>query len=137
MRRAAGEPERRFADALRDERIQHGWTQKAVANTMVKLGFPSFMQTTIAKIEAGHRPISLNEAMAFTVIFGKSILADVLGLEPNAGVAQDAESIQNIEKLQETERMVVAHLQEMEREHRQRVRNYLKDRLADLGPEEE
>jgi len=64
-------PERILAQRLRGLREELGMTQKQLAERMTRRGF-SIRQTTIAKIEAGQRPVRVNEAVA---------LANILAVE--------------------------------------------------------
>ena len=75
--RYRGAPERIFAQRLRGCRDELGMTQQQVADRMTRQGF-SMKQTTIAKIEAGQRPVRINEAVALANILGLQ-LVDLVG----------------------------------------------------------
>ena len=66
-----------FAARVREFREQAGMTQRQVAERMSDLGY-RIHQTTMAKIEAGTRPVVVGEAVALARIFGVSVgdLAD-------------------------------------------------------------
>jgi transcriptional regulator with XRE-family HTH domain len=130
----ATEPERVLAANLREARKERGMTQKAVAEGMGFLGF-SMMHTTIAKIEAGERPIRVNESFGLAAVVGVNIV-ELLGLPQSAKGAEIMASHQTTNKLQKLQAEILNDVQEMEREHRRRLRKYLTDRLAELGSEE-
>lgn len=65
--------EARFARHFREVRVGAGVSQREVAERMVELGLTGWLQSTVAKTEAGERPIRLNEFEA---------LCQVLDLEP-------------------------------------------------------
>jgi transcriptional regulator with XRE-family HTH domain len=65
------EAERRAAELLRTARHDRGLTQLDVADDMTKKGF-RWSQPTVARVENGHRQLSLAEARA---------LMDILGLD--------------------------------------------------------
>ena len=58
-----------LAGRLRDLRTTSGLTQSQMATAMSARGL-SMVQSTIANIEAGHRPVRLNEAAALAAILG-------------------------------------------------------------------
>lgn len=68
----AGLPAGTFAVQLRAARRERGWSQQFVAEAMKGRGF-SWRQTTVAKTEAGDRPVLLGEAVALAEIFKKNI----------------------------------------------------------------
>jgi transcriptional regulator with XRE-family HTH domain len=70
---AAGRELRRLREARR-------WSQEETARRMDAYGY-DFHQTSIAKTEAGQRPLRLNEAAAFACLFGVT-LADLLAAVP-------------------------------------------------------
>jgi transcriptional regulator with XRE-family HTH domain len=131
----ATKPERVFAANFREARKARGVTQKNVADAMNLLGF-SMMHTTIAKIEGGQRPISLNEAFCLAACIQTNIL-HLLGLDELAQQAQIIKASQATNELQGKQAQILDFVQKEERKHRQALRNYLSDRLAELGPEEE
>ncbi|MFI6078892.1 helix-turn-helix domain-containing protein [Actinoplanes sp. NPDC051343] len=68
-------PETELAQRLRPLRTQRGWSQAELAQHMSEQYGLRWHQTTIAKIEAGQRPIGLNEAAALANEF------DITGTE--------------------------------------------------------
>lgn len=64
--------ETKFAEWLRQARIEHGWSQQKVADLLAAEGI-SWHQTQVTKTETGARPIRLNEAAALAEIFGSSL----------------------------------------------------------------
>lgn len=74
-----------FAAWLRAARTAAGVTQKRVADDMTARGF-SFIQTTVAKIEYGERPVRIEEAAALAGLFGATLDA-ALGLNPSHAAA--------------------------------------------------
>src|SRR5215207_6857 len=70
--------EERFAELLRQIRLDSGLSQTDVAEMATELGLPGMHQQTIQKIESKKRPIRLNEA---------EVLARVVGLkDPRLGL---------------------------------------------------
>lgn len=63
------QPEEKLAQELRALRSQRGWSQQDLARHMSDEYGLRWHQTTIAKIEAGQRPIGLNEAAALADVF--------------------------------------------------------------------
>ncbi|MFE3861004.1 helix-turn-helix domain-containing protein [Streptomyces goshikiensis] len=78
------EPEKALGEALRAHRTARGLSQEDVAAMMNRSGF-SWRQTTVAKTEAGSRPVRVNEAAALALCFGVSV-NELLG-----GQAESAE----------------------------------------------
>ena len=68
---------RRFGRTLRDMRMNAGVAQAALAERMVRHGFPSWRQSTVAKTESGERPLLAAEMFA---------LIDLLGVDRHAVV---------------------------------------------------
>jgi transcriptional regulator with XRE-family HTH domain len=62
-----------FAQWLREARTAAGLSQQKVADALRAQGYTAFMQTTIAKIERGVRPVRLDEAVAITALFGATV----------------------------------------------------------------
>jgi transcriptional regulator with XRE-family HTH domain len=91
----AGEPERILAARVREIREKLGMTQAAVARDMTALGL-SMRQSTIAKIEAGQRPVYLNEAVRLAAVL-RTELDDLItdprqrGMEDALNAAREAE----------------------------------------------
>lgn len=63
----------RFALWLREARTVAGLSQQKVADALRAQGHTTFLQTTIAKIERGARPVRLDEAVAITALFGATV----------------------------------------------------------------
>lgn len=78
----------RFAAALRDRRRARGWSQAHLAAAMRGLGF-SWAQTTVAKIEAATRPVTITEAAALAALLGATV-------DGMLGVAGDVELIAEV-----------------------------------------
>ncbi len=83
----AGAPEQAFAEGVRAMRQARGWSQAELAVRLGEYGF-RMHQTTVAKLEAGERPIRINEAAALCTLFGVQLI-DVLsgGRQPEGDVA--------------------------------------------------
>jgi transcriptional regulator with XRE-family HTH domain len=65
-------PEGIVVRRVRDLRTKAGLTQSQMAAEMTARGF-SMVQSTIANIEAGHRPVRLNEAVALAAVLGAEL----------------------------------------------------------------
>lgn len=61
-----------FRAQVRQRRQVLGWSQQRVAEEMTKHGH-AWHQTTVAKVEAGQRPIGLGEAVALGRVLGANI----------------------------------------------------------------
>lgn len=57
---------------IREERERRGWSQQQMAAELVAYGI-SWHQTTVAKVEAGERPLRLSEAWAIAHRLGVSL----------------------------------------------------------------
>jgi transcriptional regulator with XRE-family HTH domain len=68
------DPDQVLPEHLRMIREAAGRTQRAVAEEMTLAGY-KMHQTTIAKIEAGERPVTVGEAVALACIVGVSLTA--------------------------------------------------------------
>ena len=66
------EAEQILAGRVRALRLNYNLTQKHLAEEMTRLGH-SMVQSTVASIEAGNRPVRLNEAVAFAHYFGVTL----------------------------------------------------------------
>jgi transcriptional regulator with XRE-family HTH domain len=128
-------PERVLAVNLREARERLGLTQKNVADRMSFLGF-SMMHTTVAKIEAGQRPVRLNEAFGLANCVGESIFS-LLGVSVRTRDTLMTDAFQAKNELEAMQAQVLDLIRKEERRHRRALRKYLSDRLAELGPEEE
>lgn len=71
-----------FSEWLRNARQAAGLSQKKVGDALRAQGFDVFLQSTVAKIERGERPVRLDEAVAFAALFGTT-LDIALGLKPD------------------------------------------------------
>ncbi len=65
--------ERTFGEVVRRLRQERGWTQAKLAGLLGLYGI-KMHQTTFAKLEAGDRPIRLNEAAVLAVIFETDLM---------------------------------------------------------------
>jgi transcriptional regulator with XRE-family HTH domain len=107
LREGYGEnPERILGMRLRGLREEAGITQAQLAERMTRQGF-SMHQTTIAKIEANQRPVTVNEAVT---------LATVLGI-PMPWLLADPDLDEEASALWGELRKVAADKLEAEREH--------------------
>jgi transcriptional regulator with XRE-family HTH domain len=66
------EAEQILAGRVRALRLNYNLTQKHLAEELTQLGH-SMVQSTVASIEAGKRPVRLNEAVAFAHYFGVTL----------------------------------------------------------------
>lgn len=66
-----------FGANMRARRTAEGWSQDHLARLMREQGFGSWRQSTVAKQEAGERPLRLAEAMMLTALF-RSTLSQML-----------------------------------------------------------
>ncbi|GAA4225971.1 hypothetical protein GCM10022254_09320 [Actinomadura meridiana] len=71
-----------FVQRAKDRRVQLGLSQSELARRMTELSPATWHQMTVARTEAGERPIRLDEA---------TLLAELLGLAPPFGGALAAE----------------------------------------------
>jgi transcriptional regulator with XRE-family HTH domain len=62
-----------FAGRLRTVRKQAGATQKQLADRMADRGH-KMLQSTVAKIESGERPVSIGEAVQLAEVLGVSLM---------------------------------------------------------------
>lgn len=65
--------ERRFIASVKRNREALEWSQGKLAREMSALGWESFHQTTIRRIEDGERPVRLGEARALAKIFNTTV----------------------------------------------------------------
>jgi transcriptional regulator with XRE-family HTH domain len=61
-----------FGKQVKEERKRRGWSQSHMAQLLKDKGFRTYT-TTIHKIEAGDRPVPLDEASAIADLFGVSV----------------------------------------------------------------
>lgn len=66
------DPDEIFRVQVRQRRTALGWSQQRLTDELVKLGYP-WHQTTVAKVEAGQRRLSLGEATALARVLGGSL----------------------------------------------------------------
>lgn len=62
-----------FRAVMRVSREVKRWSQSDLADRMQALGFDSWRQSTVAKVEAGERPLRLAEALAIAGLFETTI----------------------------------------------------------------
>jgi transcriptional regulator with XRE-family HTH domain len=74
------DPESWVGLRFRELRKERGWSQDDLARRMEELGWPMH-QTTVAKLEAGKRPIRLNEVAHLAMLYGLK-LSDFLAGGP-------------------------------------------------------
>ena len=111
-----GQPEHTLAAQARAIREELGMTQAEVAKEMSARGL-TMRQSTIAKIEAGQRPVRVNEAVMLAGILHTS-LADLL-TEPGQKDRLDALAIARIEERELLGQLLVAghHLENCRAAH--------------------
>jgi transcriptional regulator with XRE-family HTH domain len=66
----ATDRERWFGENLRAAREQQEMSQTALAKRMAAAGFSNFHQSTVARLEAGDRPVRLSEGLELSLILG-------------------------------------------------------------------
>jgi transcriptional regulator with XRE-family HTH domain len=74
MRRMLLEHERSLCQQVARHREERGWSQAELARRLSAIGF-DMHQTTVAKLEAGKRPLRVAEALALAQVFGLPLLA--------------------------------------------------------------
>ena len=62
-----------FGKQVRAERKSREWSQLHLANLLKDKGFSAAHPSTIAKIEAGDRPVTLDELAAYSAVFNVSL----------------------------------------------------------------
>lgn len=70
-----------FRVQLKLERTRRGWSQLQLANAVASRHKMAMYSTTIAKLEAGDRGVTVDELFAFAEIFGTSVDA-LIGHRP-------------------------------------------------------
>lgn len=98
--------ERRVAENVRRLRKERGWTQSELGQRLGTFGFP-MQQTTVTKLEAGERPIRLDEVLALARLFDVKV-EDLYS--PPIHVREDVD----VEGLENAERALQARLHEVE-----------------------
>lgn len=104
-----------FGRHVRDQRQKATLSQRELAAQMNAAGF-SWRQTTAAKVEAGERPVPVEEVVALATLFGVSIdslvrptssntLADRIDREWRTSLAADRESRSKLSEHQHAEHM--------------------------------
>lgn len=126
----AVKPEQVLAANIRSAREQKGMTQKHVAQLMALLGF-KWQHTTVARLEAGQRPIRVNEAFSLSAVLGVNIVR-LLGLGEFAQQARIVKSMETLNDLQALQAQVLEFVTSEERKHRNGLRNYLLTQLDRL-----
>lgn len=91
--------ERGIGRVIRAHRARLGWSQQELAERMTAGGFAGIIQTTVAKVEAGSRPLRLAEFVGF---------AHALGMPWQALLAQQEPLLDEREPLADLERRVAA-----------------------------
>ncbi|MCE3555136.1 helix-turn-helix domain-containing protein [Pseudonocardia sp. RS11V-5] len=76
-----------FGRRLRALREERGLSQQHVVNALLEHGIANWHQTTVAKIEAGTRPVRLSEAMACASLFDLTV--DEMLIDPESEEARD------------------------------------------------
>jgi transcriptional regulator with XRE-family HTH domain len=79
-------PDEVFAAELKRVRDIRGWSQQRLADEMRKIGYP-MDRSTIAKIERGHRPVSMQDSIALALALGVAPKALQLPHEQGAEIA--------------------------------------------------
>jgi transcriptional regulator with XRE-family HTH domain len=69
----------RFGKQVRAERVSNDLSQSKLANLLKDKGFSAAHPSTVAKIEAGDRPVTLDELAAYSAVFNVSV-GKLLGL---------------------------------------------------------
>jgi transcriptional regulator with XRE-family HTH domain len=92
------DPDRVLPGQLRALREAAGYTQRLIADQMTLAGY-KMHQTTVAKIEAGERPVTVGEAAALAHIVGAS-LADLITPPDTDTPAKLAEALAQRSRLQ-------------------------------------
>lgn len=91
--------ERGIGRIIRAHRMRLGWSQQELAERMIAGGFAGIIQTTVAKVEAGTRPLRLSEFVGF---------AHALGMPWQAMLAQQEPLLDERDPLADLERRVGA-----------------------------
>ncbi|MGW4638017.1 helix-turn-helix domain-containing protein [Sphaerisporangium sp. NPDC004334] len=95
---------------VRELRKRHGWTQHDLAQKLESFGFP-LHQSAIARIEAGNRPVRLNEAVVLATLF--SVDLPSLLMPPLSDQAM-SEKEQQLAELAKEEAQLAAQLDAVE-----------------------
>jgi transcriptional regulator with XRE-family HTH domain len=74
MRRLLLNHERVLCQKVAQLREERGWSQAELARRLSAIGF-EMHQTTVAKLEAGKRPLRVAEAIALAQVFGLPLIA--------------------------------------------------------------
>lgn len=72
--------EKGIAETLKYLREEAGWSQQFTVERLAKVWGIEMHQTTLAKLEAGNRPVRLSELFALATIYGVNV-ATVLALQ--------------------------------------------------------
>jgi transcriptional regulator with XRE-family HTH domain len=105
-----------FGRRLRALREERGLSQQHVVNALLNHGILNWHQTTVAKIEAGSRPVRLSEAMACASLFGLTVdemLIDPESTEARARRSQELSTRRN--ELEVVEQLLSQRLRELDR----------------------
>ncbi|HEU5025242.1 MAG TPA: helix-turn-helix transcriptional regulator [Spirillospora sp.] len=77
-------------------------SQERLAAEMRERGHASYRQTTVAKLEAGQRPLSLNEAVSLSELFGVPLVPSGQAVEELAALkARERALLTGLESLVE------------------------------------
>jgi transcriptional regulator with XRE-family HTH domain len=85
--------ERRFVQNMRRLRAARGVSQTELARRVSALGVPGFHQQTVTRIEAGDRPVRLNESTAIAAALGTDLEQMLVDPTPEALEASLAEFV--------------------------------------------
>lgn len=100
-------PEETFGQVVRELREARGWSQRELAEELATYDI-TVHQSTIAKIEAGARPIRLNEALAISALLGVPSLVDLLSTAgPNSADPTQAEAAEYQKALKEATKIAL------------------------------
>lgn len=86
-------PEQRFGAAVRQAREEHGWTQAELARQLSSFYQDGYSHSTVAKTEAGSRPVRLNEASAYASILRRDLALMVRAPGPYNDLAEQLKTI--------------------------------------------
>lgn len=126
------EDEANFVRNMQLLREQKGWSQGEFARRMQEVGWSSFHQTTVSRIEKGERPVRLGEARGIASILDTSTSQMILREETFVGLRKLEESATKLSKLQ---RKLLELGQQIE-DQRTVLRHFIAEVLKDDLPED-